>query len=77
MKKFSELLQSNENDLNNKLSDLKKELIILNAKRARGTTLEKPALIKNTRKTIARILTILKSRENQTSKSGGVVKKNG
>lgn len=57
--KSKELKNLTEENLNNKLTDLKKELIILNSKRARGSTLEKPALIKNTRRAIARILTIL------------------
>ena len=56
--KINDLKELKKEDLKNKLIELKKELISLSAKRARGSTLEKPALIRNTRKTIARILTI-------------------
>ncbi len=73
--KISEIKELSEESLKNKLIDLKKELIILNAKRARGSTLEKPALIKNTRRTIARILTIAKIK-SQAKDSGKGMKKN-
>jgi len=74
--KFEELEKMDEEKLNTKITELRKELIILNSKRARGTTLEKPALIKNTKKTIARILTILNSRKGQTKKVQEVAKNN-
>ncbi|MEK6936766.1 MAG: 50S ribosomal protein L29 [Nanoarchaeota archaeon] len=63
--KINELREMKNEDLKSKLVELKKELIVLNAKRARGTTLEKPALIRNTRRTIARILTLM-NQKNQT-----------
>ncbi|MBS3171179.1 50S ribosomal protein L29 [Candidatus Woesearchaeota archaeon] len=71
--KINELREIGKENLKSKLVELKKELIVLNAKRARGTTLEKPALIRNTRRTIARILTLMNSK-NQTQ-SVEVVKK--
>ena len=71
--KSSELREKKEPELKSKITELKKELIILNAKRARGTTLEKPALIRNTRRTIAKILTIIN--ENQKKNSEEVHKK--
>ena len=71
--KASELKVMKETELKNKVIELRKELIILNAKRARGTTLEKPAMIRNTRRTIAKIFTILN--ENQGKNSEGVHKK--
>ena len=70
--KINEIKEMTEDNLKNKLLDLKKELISLNAKRARGSTLEKPALIKNTKKTIARILTVSNMEKNLKSE----VKKN-
>ncbi len=63
--KINELRQLKQEDLKSKIVELRKELIVLNAKRARGTTLEKPALIRNTRRTIARILTLMNPK-NQT-----------
>ena len=74
--KISELKELSEENLKSKLIELRKELIILNAKRARGSTLEKPALIKNTRRTIARILTVSKMKKSQTKDSGKGMKKN-
>ena len=71
--KINELRKIGNENLKSKLVELKKELIVLNAKRARGTTLEKPALIRNTRRTIERILTLMNSK-NQTQ-SVEVVKK--
>jgi len=73
--KINELKILSEENLKVKLNELKKELIILNSKRARGSTLEKPALIKNTRRTIARILTISKLNELKKD-SGKGMKKN-
>lgn len=71
--KINELRTLSSENLKTKLIELKKELIVLNSKRARGTTLEKPALIRNTRRTIARVLTLLNPK-NQI-KAGGAVKK--
>ncbi len=71
--KTNELKEMKQENLNSKLVELRKELIVLNSKRARGTTLEKPALIRNTRRTIARILTLMNPK-NQTQ-SVEVVKK--
>ena len=74
--KISELKDLSQENLKVKLLELKKELIILNSKRARGSTLEKPALIRNTRKTIARILTLSKIKASQPKDSGKGKKKN-
>ena len=73
--KINELKTLSEENLKTKINELKKELIILNSKRARGSTLEKPALIRNTRRTIARILTISKLNESKKD-SGKGMKKN-
>ncbi|MBI2672494.1 50S ribosomal protein L29 [Candidatus Woesearchaeota archaeon] len=74
--KFEELKKMDQEKLKTKILDLRKELIILNSKRARGTTLEKPALIKNTKKTIAKILTILNSKQGKIQKTQEVAKNN-
>jgi len=71
--KINELRAMAPENLKTKLVELRKELIILNAKRARGTNLEKPALIKNTRRTVARILTLLNTK--MQAKPVEVVKK--
>lgn len=57
--KKSELKQMTEKILRDNLDDLKKELIKLNTQRAIGSALENPGRIKQLRKTIARILTML------------------
>jgi len=49
--------------LRSKLEELKKELIKINAKRAIGTVLESPGRVKEIRRTIARILTILETKK--------------
>lgn len=62
MKKKELKLMSKE-DLKSKLDDLKKELMKFNTQIATGTTPKSPGQIKNTKKTIARILTFLKTKE--------------
>ena len=47
-------------ELLNKLTELKKELIKQNAQIATGTTPKSPGQVKQIKKTIAKILTILK-----------------
>ena len=47
-------------ELLNKLNELKKELVKQNAQIATGTTPKSPGQVKQTKKTIAKILTILK-----------------
>jgi large subunit ribosomal protein L29 len=46
-------------DLNTKLEELKKELIKVNAQIATGTTPKSPGHVKQIKKNIARILTII------------------
>ncbi|MEW6063195.1 MAG: 50S ribosomal protein L29 [Nanoarchaeota archaeon] len=61
--KKNELKGMSTDLLNSKLEELKKELIKINAKRAVGTVPESPGKIKEIRRTIARILTILKTKK--------------
>ncbi len=59
---IKEIRKMNEEELNKKLSDLKSELMKVNAQIAQGTVPEKPGRINEIKKTIARILTIKKER---------------
>lgn len=63
--KFKELKPMSAGDLNNKLSDLRKELMKQNTQRVTGTQLKNSKMISNLRKDIARILSLksVKSRE--------------
>ena len=69
--KKSELKQMKEAQLNEKLLDLKKEMMKFNSQRAVGTTPENPGKIKEIKRTIARILTKLNQKVTKE-----VVKKN-
>ncbi|WP_456401707.1 50S ribosomal protein L29 [Persephonella sp.] len=66
--KASELRKLTDEELKDKLKDLKKKLMNLRFQNAVGG-LEKPSEIKETKRDIARILTIL--RERELSKAGG------
>ena len=58
--KNKELKSKLPEQLKEMLGEMKKELIKLNAQVATGTTLKSPGQIKNIKKNIAKILTILK-----------------
>ena len=66
--KAEELRKLTDDELKEKLVELKKQLMNLRFQNAIGG-LEKPSDIKATKKTIARILTIL--RERELSQAGG------
>ena len=57
--KKNEFGQMNEKSLNEKLIELKKELMKYNSQRSSGTPPENPGRVKEVRKTIARIYTKL------------------
>jgi len=57
--KKSELKQASKENLNNKLEELKKELMRLNAQVSTGTPPENPGKIRLIKRTIAKILTQL------------------
>ena len=61
--KNNELRKLGNEQLNEKLKELKKELIKINAQISTGTVPENPGNVKNIKKTIARILTIQKEKE--------------
>jgi len=62
--KIKETRSMSEEDLNDKLGELKKELVKHNAQIATGTTPKNPGMVNATKKTIARILTIIKENKN-------------
>ena len=64
--KNEQLRKMNDDELNNKLFELKKDLIKVNAQIAAGTIPENPGNVRNLKNTVARILTI------KTQKNGGV-----
>ncbi|ACO04200.1 MAG TPA: 50S ribosomal protein L29 [Persephonella sp.] len=66
--KAEELRKLTDDELKDKLTELKKKLMNLRFQNAVGG-LEKPSEIKATKRDIARILTIL--RERELSKAGG------
>jgi len=61
VKEVKDLRQKSNEELLDELDRLRAELILLRS-RTSGAGMEKTALIRNTRKRIARILTILKER---------------
>ena len=63
--KVSELRKLKSEELEAKVMESKKELLNLRIKNATGS-LDKPSKIKELRKDVARMLTILKERENST-----------
>jgi ribosomal protein L29 len=68
--KAKELAGLETSDLNAKLEELNKELIKLNAQVATGTSPKSPGMIKNARKTIAKIYTILNQKEKSKNQRG-------
>jgi large subunit ribosomal protein L29 len=63
MEKIKEIREQSDLDLNKQIDSLKEELFNLRFQQATGV-LENPARIKEIRKTIARIKTVLTEREN-------------
>lgn len=61
--KIKEIRSMSKEDLRNRLDELRKELIKLNAQIATGTTPKSPGQLKQVKKTVARILTVLEMSE--------------
>jgi len=61
--KIKKIVNLSKGELNIKLNELKKELIKINAQRATKANVKNPEQLKNIKKTIARILTITKLKE--------------
>ena len=61
--KFKELKLMGEADLKEKMAEIRKDLMKLSSQVAMGTIIKNPGQIKGIKKTIARIKTILKTKE--------------
>lgn len=61
--KRNELKQMNEKAIEDKLLELKKELVKVNAQIAMGTMPENPGRVKEIKRTIAKLLTLKRNRE--------------
>ncbi|MDP3728813.1 MAG: 50S ribosomal protein L29 [bacterium] len=57
--KNKDIRKMSTQEQNNKLLELKKDLIKINAQIAAGTVPENPGNVKNVKKTVARIITIM------------------
>lgn len=69
--KIKEIKGMGKEDLKNKLEELRRELIKQNTQIATGTTPKSPGQVKETKKTIARILTIINQKQKLDKKVGG------
>lgn len=66
--KIKEIRSMSKEDLEAKLEELKKELIKVNAQIATGTIPKSPGQVKQVKKSIARILTILNEKTKEVGK---------
>ena len=76
--KAKEIRGTDKNTINEKIIELKKELVKINAQVAIGTALKNPGEIKKIKKMLARILTInyeKTKKESEKEKKSGVDKK--
>ncbi len=67
--KVSEIRKLKDEEILAKIKESKKELLNLRIKNATGS-LDKPSKLKEMKKDVARMLTILKERENEVSTGG-------
>ena len=68
--KAKEIKATDKNTLNEKVLELKKELLKVNAQVAIGTALKNPGQVKKIKKTLARILTINSQKDLEKIKNG-------
>ena len=66
--KAADIRSMNETELRKKLSELKKELVKANAQIASGVNPKNPGQVSQTKKAIARILTIINLQNKVTNK---------
>ncbi len=52
-------------DIKTKLTELRKEMVKYNTQIAAGTSIKSPALVRNTKRTIARLTQELENKENK------------
>jgi large subunit ribosomal protein L29 len=71
MVKKKDLRGMSNEELNKQLKDLKMELIKSNSQVASGSAPKNPGQIRQTKKTIARIITILKQKSEKKTKEEG------
>ena len=65
MKVTKDLRALSEGELNNRLKEFKKELLKLNSQVASGANAANPGKLKQTKKNIARVLTLIKEKEGK------------
>jgi len=70
MVKKKDLKNMSVADLKKQLKELKMELIKANSQVASGSTPKNPGQIKHTKKTVARIITFLKGKEEKNKEEG-------
>ena len=73
--KAKEIRSTEKGILNEKLIELKKELLKMNAQIAIGTAIKNPGQARKIKKTIARIMTISQEKSKQKKKNTEVTKK--
>ncbi len=66
--KNNELVKLGDKELDGKYKELRKELIKVNAQIASGTVPENPGNVKNIKKNIARILTVINMKKKEGEK---------
>jgi large subunit ribosomal protein L29 len=66
--KSKEIRKTDKNIINEKILELQKELVKINAQVAIGTSIKNPGQVKNIKKTIARILTIITENNKEGKK---------
>ena len=66
--KIKELRKMDKNTMGNKIIELKKDLMKLNAQVATGTTPENPGRIRSIKKTLAKINTLLNEKKEVKTK---------
>ncbi|MBW2991677.1 50S ribosomal protein L29 [Candidatus Woesearchaeota archaeon] len=66
--KIKELKSLSKTELEEKLAEIRKQLMKDNTQVSSGTTPKSPGLIKANKKTIAKILTILKQKQSEEKK---------
>jgi large subunit ribosomal protein L29 len=71
--KAKEIRSMSKDDLKAKLEELKKELIKINAQISTGTTPKSPGQVKQVKKNIARILTIINEKSQEVKGTKKVV----
>lgn len=67
--KKKELMDLGKSEYESKLMEFRKELIKLNAQSATGTAMKNPGLLRQTKKNIARVLTLMNQNKTKTKET--------